>query len=132
MPRSFSKHPLRLRASSSLLLALLVLSFQVSAEQKIRANQANLHVGETVLVCGSVAQVTIRPKVTYLNLDKAFPNHSLGLLIWQSDVPAFEKRFGKLSAMQGERVCAHGTIEEYRQHLQMKIVNPQYLRTMDP
>ena len=54
----------------------------------------------------------------------------IGFLIWNSDMPAFVERFGNIDNLEGRRVCGMGTIEVYKQHLQMKISNPTMLRLM--
>lgn len=115
-------------------LSLLMLAFvgmtSVKAEDRIEASKAPFHVGKTVLACGSVAQVTQQPKVIYLNLDRRFPDQTLGLVVWQSDRAAFESRLGSLASLQGKRVCARGRIEDFRNKLQLVVKNPQFLRLM--
>jgi hypothetical protein len=100
---------------------------KLSAEEQIEARQSALHVGQSVRACGRVAQVTGRAEVTYINLDNAYPNHSLGLVIWRSDLPAYEARLGALSSLVGKRICARGVIEQYRSRLQIVLRNPQDL-----
>ena len=99
-------------------------------EEQIEALRAPFHVGESVLACGKVAQVTARSEIAYVNLDRPYPNHTLALVIWQRELPAYEARLGKLSTLEGKRVCARGTIEEYRKGLQLILKNPQFLRLM--
>jgi DNA/RNA endonuclease YhcR with UshA esterase domain len=77
-----------------------------------------------------VAEVSARSSVTYLNLDRPYPNHTLALVIWQSDLPAYESRFGNLSTLRGKRVCALGMIEQYRNGLQIIMKNALFLRLM--
>lgn len=102
-----------------------------AAELKIEALKAPFHVGESVMACGILAQVTERPKQTYLSMDKAYPNQSLTLLIWADDYPQFVQRFGGMKKHIKKRVCARGLIEEYKNTLQINVVNPQFLRIMD-
>lgn len=97
-------------------------------EPRIEAFKAAFHVGKSVMACGKVAEVKESRNVIYMNLDKPYPNQTLGVLIWSSDRDRFEQRFGKLSAFRGERVCARGKIEDYQGHLQIKLSNPQLLR----
>jgi len=114
----------------ALLLGITAAPSQSAAEDQIEAVRAPFHVGDSVLACGKVAQVTARAEVTYINLDRPYPNQTLALVIWQSKLPEYESRFGKLSALEGKRVCARGLIEEYRNGLQIIIKNPQFLRLM--
>ena len=127
------------RDTVSLLSFILALIFGLTAaprllraEEQIEALRAPFHVGESVLACGNVAQVSVRSGVAYINLDRPYPNHALALVIWQGELAAYESRFGKLSTLEGKRVCARGTIEEYRKSLQMILKNPQFLRLMTP
>lgn len=99
-----------------------------SEEPKIEAFKAAFHVGKSVMACGKVAEVKEGRSVIYLNLDKPYPNQTLGLLVWSSDRDRFEQRFGKLETFRGERVCARGQIEDYKGSLQIKLSNPQFLR----
>jgi hypothetical protein len=116
----------------ALMLALCAAPRPSLAEEQIEALKAPFHVGESVLACGKVAQVTVRSEVAYINLDRPYPNHALALVIWKSELPSYETRFGKLSTLEGKRVCARGKIEEYRKSLQMILKNPQFLRLMTP
>lgn len=100
------------------------------AEEQIEALRAPFYVGKSVLACGKVAQVTSQSNVTYINLDRPYPNHTLAFVIWQSNLSDYEKRFGKLSVLEGRRVCGRGIIEEYRNKLQIIMKNPQFLRLM--
>lgn len=109
---------------------LSVTSLYSMAEEQIEAYKAPFYVGKTVMACGTVAQVSHGRKATYLNMDKAYPNQTLGLVIWHSDADGYERRFGKLDAMAGERMCGRGTITEYKNTLQIIMKNPQYLRLM--
>jgi len=116
----------------ALILGLTAAPRLSRAEEQIEALRAPFHVGESVLACGKVAQVSARSGVAYINLDRPYPNQSLALVIWQSELAAYETRFGKLSTLEGKRACARGTIEEYRKSLQMILKNPQFLRLMTP
>jgi DNA/RNA endonuclease YhcR with UshA esterase domain len=127
MSRSFRKAV----SGCVLLLGLSATPQQVRAEDQIEALRAPFHVGKSVLSCGKVAQVTTRTDVTYINLDRPYPNHTLGLVIWQRNLSDYESRFGNLASLEGKRVCARGVIEEYRNRLQIIMRNPQFLRLMN-
>jgi len=114
-----------------MLLCGLGFSFSSGAsEQRIEAYKAPFHVGETVMACGRVAQVSKGKKAHYLNLDKRYPNQSLTVLVWDSNLKGFEQRFGNLTKFKNQRVCVRGKITEYKNSLQIKVSNPQYLRLM--
>ena len=115
----------------STLLIGIVFSFgAVAQELKIESYKVPFHVGETLMVCGNVAQVSKGKKASYLNLDNRYPNQSLSVLIWNSNLNNFEQRFGDLRNFNSQRVCVRGKVIEYKNHLQMHISNPQFLRLM--
>lgn len=81
----------------------------------LTADQALQHVGEAASVCGTVASSTYaaqsRGRPTFLNLDKAYPNESFTIVIWEED----RSKFGAPErSLSGKRVCASGVIQLYR------------------
>ncbi|MPW36440.1 hypothetical protein [Vibrio sp. B1Z05] len=114
------------------LFSMLAMSFSVHAtEARIEAYKAPFHVGETVMACGKVAQVSQGKKSQYLNLDKSYPNQTLTILIWNRNLNPFEERFGKLDNLEDQKICVRGKITEYKNKLQIQVSNPQYLRLME-
>ncbi len=113
-----------------ILLCLFCIGSLQAAELRIEALKAPFHVGESVMACGILAQVTERPKQTYLSMDKPYPNQTLTLLIWADNYQQFIQRFGGMKQHINKRVCARGVIEEYKNTLQINVVNPQFLRIM--
>ncbi|MGC9403964.1 hypothetical protein ACP43V_16050 [Vibrio genomosp. F10 str. 9ZC157] len=114
-----------------MLLILLGASFLTNAaEPRIEASKAAFHVGETVMACGTVAQVSKGKKAHYLNLDNRYPNQTLAVLIWNNNLKGFEQRFGQITQFENQRVCARGKITEYKNSLQIQVSNPQFLRLM--
>lgn len=111
------------------LLSLASVS-SIAQEAKIEAIKAPFHVGKSVMACGQLAEVKHFDNRHYLNLDKKYPNQSLTLLVWDNNYKWFEERFGRIDHMVGQRFCARGTIEEYKNNLQIKVNNPQFLRLM--
>lgn len=125
MTKSFGNAPLIFIALS---LALMV--SPARAEENIQSIKAPFYVGKSVLACGPVAQVSRTPKAIHINLDRAYPNQSLDLVVWTSEASSYESRLGNLSALVGKTVCGRGLITEYRNRLQIVMKNPQYLRLM--
>lgn len=80
--------------------------------QTISATEAAKHVGERETVCGTIASehtaTSSRGTPTFINLDKSYPNQVFTLLIWGDD----RANVGQLP--RSGRVCATGTITEYR------------------
>lgn len=92
--------------------------------------KAVFYVNKSAMVCGNVHQVKTVKKQKYLNLGGAYPKQKIAFLIWEDDRPAFQEKFGRLSALENKRVCARGTISEYKGHLQLVVKNPDFLRLM--
>lgn len=80
--------------------------------QTIPATDAAKHVGEAATVCGTIssehAAVSSRGTPTFINLDRPYPNQVFTVLVWGSD----RASVGNLPT--GGRLCAVGTITEYR------------------
>ena len=66
-------------------------------------------------MCGPVASAKYatetRRQPTFLNLDRAYPNHVFTALIWGSDRSAFPYA---PEGLQGKRICVTGVIELYK------------------
>lgn len=112
------------------LLVLLSAPLASDAAEQISSTRAAFHIGETIMVCGQVSDVAHLNKRTILNLGNPYPREEIGLLIWNSDLPNFNAQFGDISRLEGHLVCGVGTIEVYKQHLQMRLNNPTMLKLM--
>lgn len=106
----------------------LIFNIANAEDSKIDSSKAAFHVGENSMVCGLVSGVKSFSKGTYLNLGPAYPRQHISVLIWETDRNEFDKRFGGLSIFLGRNVCARGMIESYKNTLQIKVSNPQFLR----
>jgi len=73
------------------------------------AKEAREFVGETNTISGIVAQVTIRQKLAYLNLDKPYPDMSCSGVIFASRT----NQFGNLQSLEGRTVLITGKITLY-------------------
>jgi DNA/RNA endonuclease YhcR with UshA esterase domain len=83
-------------------------------DKTLSAAQAREHFGESATVCGQVASGryagTSKGEPTFLNLDKAFPNHIFTVVIWGSN----RSKFGTPeNDYQGKRICVSGKISAY-------------------
>lgn len=115
----------------NLLLGILVaLGSSAFAEPTIDSTRAAFHVGEAVMICGTISEVTRFSKGTYINFGAAYPRQHISVVVWESDEALFIQRFGVLPLLQGRKACARGTISEFRNALQIKISNPQFFRLM--
>ena len=76
----------------------------------VSAAAAELFVGETNTVIGKVAQVTLREKVVYLNLEKPFPDMLCSGVIFAAKTNQFEN----LEKLKGRTILITGKITEYQ------------------
>lgn len=100
------------------------------AESTIDSSKAAFYVGKEAMVCGTVYEVKPFSKGTYINMGARYPNQHISFLVWDSDLPKFTQRFGGLDVFKDARACARGLIESYKNTLQIKVSNPQFLRLL--
>jgi DNA/RNA endonuclease YhcR with UshA esterase domain len=90
--------------------ALFALAMSASADpSKIGAMDAKQYYGQEMIVTGTVAQVSIRPGIVFLNMDKPYPRSPFTLVIF----PANTNRFGDLKTLKGASVEVKGKIVNY-------------------
>lgn len=98
-----------------LALCLFFVSALQAAPASLTATEAKKHVGEKATVCGLVADVHFasgsKGTPTFVNFDKPFPNQIFTVLIWGDDLPKFNENPIR---WQGRKLCATGTISEFR------------------
>ncbi|HYA79296.1 MAG TPA: hypothetical protein VED19_02155 [Candidatus Nitrosopolaris sp.] len=80
-----------------------------SAPLKIGTADATNHYDEVMIVTGKVAQVTIRPTVTFLNLDQPFPNSPFSVVIFHGHSSVY----GDANALKGKSIEIRGKIKNY-------------------
>ena len=76
---------------------------------KIGTGAAASYYDQEMIVTGKVAQVTIRPTVTFLNLDKPYPDSPFTVVIFPKQRPLF----GDLDALRRKSIEVRGTIKKY-------------------
>jgi DNA/RNA endonuclease YhcR with UshA esterase domain len=107
-----------------LILAIFAFTFELSAEEtnnitllktnsfvplKIGAADATNYYDREMIVTGKVARVTIRPSVTFLNLDKPFPDSPFTVVI----IHGHSNYFGDANALKGKSIEIRGKIKNY-------------------
>jgi hypothetical protein len=99
------------------ILVVLIFVFKLAADEtnspallKIGANEAYKYYEKEMIVTGKVVQVTIRPKIAFLNIDHPFPDESIALVIYSSET----NKFSDLRALEGKSVEVSGKIRRYR------------------
>jgi DNA/RNA endonuclease YhcR with UshA esterase domain len=98
-----------------------------SKSARISAAEAKDHYNESLVVTGRVTQVTFRPTIAYLNLDKAYPDTPFAIAIFS----AATNQFGDLSRLKGKAVEVQGKIVEYRGRPEIVIDNTNQLVVLD-
>jgi DNA/RNA endonuclease YhcR with UshA esterase domain len=104
-----------MRTSLSIFVVLII-AIKLSAADtntpallKIGTGEAGKHYDQEMIVTGKVVQVTIRPKVTFLNLDKPFPNSPFTVVIFHGH----SSYFGDANALRGRSIEIRGKIKNY-------------------
>lgn len=112
------------------LLCLLTSSLYAQEADIIEDYKAVFYVNKSAMVCGTVEEVTSKTKQTYLNVGGKYPSQKITFLVWADKLPLFQNKFGSLSNLTKNRVCARGTISEYKGKLQIVVNDPNFLRLM--
>jgi hypothetical protein len=81
-----------------------------SPPRRISAIEAEKHYGESVIVTGKVVQVSIRPRLVYVNLDKKYPESPMYCVVFARAT----NQFGDLKKLEGKQVEVKGKIEKYQ------------------
>jgi micrococcal nuclease len=106
---------------------VLALSVPAAADE-LTTTQAPSHIGETATVCGVVASANYASRSnrqpTFLNLDRAYPNHIFTVVIWGSDRSKFD---APEVSLMGKRLCAKGSIKEYKGKPEIVASDPSQL-----
>ena len=77
---------------------------------KIGTLEATNYYDQTMIVTGKVVQVTIRPSVTFLNLDEKFPNSPFAVVI----IHGKSSFYGDANALRGKSIEILGKIKNYK------------------
>lgn len=113
-----------------LLILLLCIPICLQAQKTVTTDQAKDYAdkGTTVTVCGLVVGIHYADKSngkpTFVNLDKSYPNQVFTILIWGEDLSKFPVQ---PSGWQGKKVCATGTVTQYRNIPEIVAKSPQQI-----
>jgi len=98
-----------------------------SAPLKIGTADATNHYNEMMIVTGKVAQVTIRPTVTFLNLDQPFPNSPFSVVIFHGH----SSFYGDANALRGKTIEIKGKIKKYNDKPEIALDSINQLTVFD-
>lgn len=107
-----------------LLLAPNLFADDTKSLAKIGTGDAANYSGKEMIVTGKVAQVSIRPSIVFLNMDKPYPKSPFTLVIF----PAATNQFGNLKALRGASVEATGVITNYHDKPEMVLDKADQLK----
>jgi len=109
--------------------AVLVLSVG-SAQPEIIPADAKKYIGKTQTVCGQVASANYaarsKGRPTFLNLDRAYPNHIFTVVIWGNDRTNF--RDPPERAYDRKKICVTGVISSYKGVPEIVASDPSQIR----
>lgn len=93
----------------------------------ISALEATNHVDESVVVTGKVAQVTIREKMVYLNMDRPYPATPLSGVIFAAKTNLFTD----LEKLKDKNVELSGKITLFRDRAQIVVESTNQLKVVE-
>ena len=93
----------------------------------ISAADATNYVDETVIVAGKVAQVTIRERMVYLNLDKPYPATPFSGVIFAAKTNLFTD----LDKLKDKNVELSGKITLFRDRAQIVLESTNQLKVVE-
>ena len=89
----------------------------------IGADDAAKHIDQSVVVTGMVAHVSIRPKVVFLDIDKAYPDAPFTVVIMAANTNGF----GDLNALKGKSVAITGKIKSFKDKPEIVVASTNQL-----
>lgn len=107
-----------------LLVIITACAFHATkAQQKIKLEEVSKHTGDSVTVCGKVADAKYfeqsKSGPTLINIGAAFPNQLLTVVVYKEDRPAFS--YAPETKLVNQEVCVTGKIQLYREKPQIVV-----------
>lgn len=111
-------------------LMLLLFCRSIQAQQTVRIEEINKHIGETVKVCtriyGGQYFNRMQDRPTLLYAGQSFPNQPLNVLIPNAAREAFDDRPEMMYAFK--QVCIMGKLEIIKGSLTIMVTEPQQIK----
>ncbi len=95
-----------------------------TAVAPIKASQAKNHIGEQHTVCGQVVHIHPFSNGLYLNLDKAYPNTPLTVVVWDKNPALIQK----VQSIANKNLCVWGEITQFNKQTQIILNSETQLR----
>ena len=97
-----------------------------AAPVKIGTADADKHYDQEMTVTGKVAQVTFRPGIVFINLDKPFPDSPFTAIIPSK----YTNDFGDVQALTGKAVEIQGKVKKYHDKPEIALESVIQLRVV--
>jgi len=97
-----------------------------AAAPTIGVAQAVDFIGKQVTVTGVVAQVSVRPGLTFLNFGKPYPNNVFTAIVRDRNT----NQFDDLSELKGKTVSVKGKVIEYRDKPEIELTAKSQLKLL--
>lgn len=97
------------------------------APKKIGTIEADKHYDETLTITGKVAQVTIREKIVFINLDQPHPNSPFTAVIFAAKT----NQFGDLSKLKDKAVEITGKIKNFNDSPEVVLDSTNQLKIVE-
>jgi hypothetical protein len=131
LPNGVENYPMARMRNCVLIVAVMFLALKLSAADtnapasaKIAALAATNYYDQVMVVTGQVAQVSVRPGVTFLNLDRPYPESPFTVVI-------FPGRFvADLTALKGRSIEIKGPIQKYHDRPEIVMENTNQLTVL--
>jgi len=99
---------------------------QIEPAPKMSALQASTNLNQEVCLTSQVAQVSIRDKLVYLNLEEPFPKTPLACVIFAKNTNQFV-----LQSLPGKRVEITGRVTEFKGKPQIILTSSNQLKVLE-
>lgn len=113
---------------ASLVVALLMVSL-AQAQQEIKMDEVNKHIGDSVTVCskvyGGIYLQQSKGSPTFLNVGGAYPNSLLTLVIWDDVRKQFKE--APETFYKDKEVCITGKLILYKEKPEIVIYDEKQL-----
>ena len=100
----------------------------VKAQTTIKLEEVSKHIGDSVTVCGKVADMRYfensKNKPTLLNIGAKHPDELLTLIIWENARALFT---GKVEDLMDKNICITGRIILYKEKPEIVIERPEQI-----
>ncbi len=103
--------------------ASIFISVSSFAQNKVSADSASKHVGETVTICSKVFGTKSLETVTFINVGAAYPNSPLTIVIFAKDIANFKTSVEDL--YNNKNICVTGVIKDYNGRPEIVVTKPE-------